>query len=234
MTGVPPSTRRLLALSAIGIAVFQALVAVNLLVVQPAAFVSEVLSLDPVRVADHWVVAMLTTVIQLGVGVSLGGFAIALGTELAGAAPRRVRAATAATAVAAAFLVLGGAAHAAGVQAARRLEQFYLAGGVPELAASDVAAAEIVATAARLAGVFALSVAVLLWAPAAARSRALPRGACVVALAGAVTGILGMVQYEALYLTGALIVVWATWIGVAASRPVRGAIGGGSNPGAPG
>ncbi len=37
-------------------------------------------------------------------------------------------------------------------------------------------------------------------------------------------GVVGVVQYEALHLTGVLIVVWATWIGVAVLRrqPVPG------------
>jgi lysylphosphatidylglycerol synthetase-like protein (DUF2156 family) len=83
------------------------------------------------------------------------------------------------------------------------------------LAASDVGAGEVMATALRLAAVFALAVAVLLWAPVAARERALPRAACGVAVVAAVVSLLGFVQYEALYLVGVLTVVWAGWTAAA-------------------
>ncbi len=72
-----PSTHRALALFALGTAMCRALVPANLLVVQPATFGSEVLSLDPRQLADHWAVAMLTTVIQLGLGGCLAGSALA-------------------------------------------------------------------------------------------------------------------------------------------------------------
>jgi hypothetical protein len=214
-TTTTASARRAVGLSALGVAIFQALVAVNLLGVQTAVFGSEVRSLDPRLVADHWVPALLTTIIQLCIGVALGALALALHRLLGAAAPERMRAATAAGFSAGVLFVAAGMAHAAAIQAARRMAAFDAAGRPEALAAADVAAGEVLATALRLAAVFALAVAILLWAPVAARERALPRAVCGVAVAAAVVSLLGFVQYEALYLVGVLTVVWAAWTAAA-------------------